>query len=106
VLNEERLDAPRQLDHEDGRVGLGREAVHAEQLPAHEVGHHHVGPTGPYVDRDHASIARVDVEELRLAAPPGVALGAFEDQALGEQLVDQQAHRAAAHLHDAGEIRP
>ena len=69
-----------------------------------QVGDHEVGARGAHVDGDDAALARVDVEELGLAAARGLALGAFEEDALGDEVVDDEADGAAAGAHEAGEV--
>ena len=106
VLGEDRLDPLHEVGGEALRVGQGREAGHAHELVADEVGHHRVGAQHADVDGDHAALARVDVEELRPPAAQGLAGRALEDEALPDQLVHQQADGAPTGAHEPREVGP
>ena len=106
VLGEDRLDPLHEVGGEALRVGQGREARHAHELVADEVGHHRVGAQHADVHGDHAALARVDVEELRPPAAQGLAGRALEDEALPDQLVHEQADRAPTGAHEPGEVGP
>ena len=72
--------------------------------PAHRIGQHQERAAGADVDGDARSLAGVDVEQRRLASARGLAGGPFDDVALVEQLLDEEADGAAAHLHAAGQV--
>ena len=69
-----------------------------------EVGHHDEGAGRPDVDGDDAALARVDVEEGRLAPALGLAGGALEHRAFPNQRAHQQADGAAPRAHEAREV--
>ena len=104
VLGEEPLDALHETGDKPLRIALGREAGDAGELAADQVGHHDERARRPDVDRHHAALARIDVEKGRLAAALRLAGGPFEDGAVADQLVDEQADRAAAGPHQPRQV--
>ena len=86
------------------RIAHGRKADRAGHRLAEQVGQHHEGFAGADVGGDDGPAPRVDVEKRRLAAAHGFAGRALEDQAVAQQVVDDQRDRAAAHIHRARQV--
>ena len=59
---------------------------------------------GADVGGDDRAAARIDVEERRLPAAHRLAGGAFEDELLLQQVVDDEGHGAAADAHGPREV--
>ena len=104
MLGEHGGHAFRKARDEPLGLALGREAGDAGELATDQVGHHHERARRADVDRHHAALARVDVEERRLASTLRLAGGALEDRALADQLVHEQADGTPPRLHQPREV--
>jgi hypothetical protein len=81
-----------------------RQTDDVRSLLAHRVREHEEGAGRPDIDGHARSAPRVDVEHCRPPAARGFAGGAFDDLAVVEQLLNEQADRAAAHFHSARQV--
>ena len=82
----------------------GRQADDVGAGPPHGVGHHQVRAGRADVDRHAGPLARVDVEQRRLASTGRLSGRAFNDAAFVEEFLHQQSDGAAAHFHAAGQV--
>jgi hypothetical protein len=90
VLGDDGLDARAQLGHQPLGVALGGETLDVYELLAQQVCDDDEGARVAYVNADDALLARVDVEEGRLAPALALARPALDDQPVGQKLVDEQ----------------
>ena len=99
VGGEQLEDAIRQRRDEPARIARGRHRDDRRAGAAHRIGQHQERAAGADVDGDTRPLARVDVEQRRLPSAGGLADGPFDDVAIVEELLHEQADRAGPHAH-------
>ena len=104
VILEKAIDAGAQDLDESPGIGRRGKARDADDGLGQEIRHHQEGPGRPDVDGDDAAFPGIDVEELRLAAAGGFPLRPLEQDAVGDEVVDDEADGAAAGVHEPRQV--
>ena len=87
-------------------VAVSGEGADARQGVAEDIGQHEEGLSGADVGGDDGAATGIDVEERGLASADGFAGGALEEEAVAEEVGDDEGDGAAPDAHDAGEVSP
>jgi hypothetical protein len=104
VVGHQAADLRRERRHQCLRVAERGEGYHLADRLAYQVGQHDEGLGGPDIGRHDRAPAGVDVQEGGLAPANRLARGPFEHEFPGNQVVDKEGDRRAAHAHRAGEV--